>query len=341
MYYSESIEKDTTYREEYSNTIKEFLFKEHKKAEENQKEFMSPKDYFSNTEKYRKEFINFLGFPINKERVLPKLLEKKFVTTDGNVNIYRMQFLFLNKIKFYGIFFEQTENPKQKPFLLGLHGGDGTAEMISSIHLNSANYRHMVRRATDRGANVFVPQLLLWQVERYGNPFVRSKTDAMCRQLGGSITALELYLLQGSIDYFLQVESMNQELVGAIGLSYGGMYALHISAIDTRIKACYSSSWVCDSFALPQPDWSFLNSDNTFSVAKTGALVCPRALVVGMGTRDALFPYKDTEKQCQIIEKYYKEFKKEDNFKLVIFDGTHEVNPNDDEFDFFFEKLYK
>ena len=41
------------------------------------------------------------------------------------------------------------------------------------------------------------------------------------------------------------------------------------------------------------------------------------------------------------VYKYYKEFKKEDNFKLVIFDGTHEVNPHDDEFDFFFEKLYK
>ena len=80
--------------EEYSNTIKEFLFKEHKKAEENQKEFMSPKDYFSNTEKYRKEFINFLGenavpFTI----VFTKIDRQSAGKTEENLEVYKQELL--------------------------------------------------------------------------------------------------------------------------------------------------------------------------------------------------------------------------------------------------------
>ena len=209
--------------------------------------------------------------------------------------------------------------------------------MVSSLHLDSANYRHLVRRATDRGANVFAPQLYLWEVAKYGNNIDRTKTDNKCRLLGGSIIALELQILQGCIDYFID-NGMNTEQVGVVGLSYGGMYSLHLAAIDTRIKACYSSNWVCDSFALPV-DWSFLNADNSFSVEETAGLVCPRALVVGIGDKDELFPFNQTEDVCLKVSKYYEALKREDNFKLVIFDGEHELDKKDEEFDFFFLKL--
>ena len=253
-------------------------------------------------------------------------------------SIYTECNFFYGKIKFYGLWFEQIESASEKPFVIGLHGGGGTAEMVSSLHLDSANYRHLVRRATDRGANVFAPQLYLWEVEKYGNNYDRMKTDGKCRQLGGSITALELQILQGCIDYFL-ANGMNKEQVGVVGLSYGGMYALYLSAIDTRIKACYSSNWLCESFVLTMPDWSFLNADNSFSVEETAGLVSPRALVVGIGDKDELFPFNQTEEVCLKVSKYYEALKREDNFKLVIFDGEHELDKKDEEFDFFFLKL--
>ena len=337
VYYKEEIVQNTDYREQYIATLDEFLAEEHKRAAK-KRDFMNPKKYIKNAEKYRKLFVEFLGFPLNIKNVKPKLVEKKFVSQDGNVNIYRMQFLFFDKIKFYGIWFEQIEDAREKPFVIGLHGGGGTPEMVSSMHLESANYNHLVRRATDRGANVFAPQLYLWEVEKYGNAYDRMKTDAKCRQLGGSITALELRILQGCIDYFLE-DGMNESQVGVVGLSYGGLYSLYLAALDDRIKACYSSNWVCDSFTFPMYDWSFLNAEKRFSIAETAGLICPRSLVVSMGDKDFLFPFKETEKECLKIIEYYKEYGCVDQFKLVIFDGDHEFNKKNDEYDFFFSKL--
>ena len=145
-----------------------------------------------------------------------------------------MTFTFFGDLKFYGIYFEQTMQPSAAPFVFGFHGGDGTPEMVSSIHFNSSNYRHLVRRMTDRGANVFAPQFLLWSVANYGNKYDRLLIDGKLKQLGGSITALELYFLQGALDYFLSQEQVNAEKIGVAGLSYGGMYALHLAARPAR-----------------------------------------------------------------------------------------------------------
>ena len=338
-YYEESIEKNTRYIKEYEEGITAFLQKEKEKANLKRKQFMSPNAYRANAEKYRREFINMLGFPLNQDFGKPKLLEKTFVIQDGNVKIYRMQFLVLKCIKFYGIYFEQVNTDKNTPFIIGLHGGEGTPELVGSIHLGSANYNHLVRRITDKGANVFAPQLLLWNKQNYGGEYDRNLIDGKLRMLGGSITALELYLLRGCIDYFIENENINETKIGACGMSYGGMYALHLAAVDTRIKACYSCSWVCDGFVYSWPDWSYKNAQNTFAVVETAALIAPRALVVGMGNKDELFDWHLTKLGCEEIDSFYREFETQDNFKTVIYDGVHEFDKTEAGIDFLLKSL--
>ena len=258
---------------------------------------------------------------------------------DGNVNIYRIQLLFFGTLKFYGLFFEQTENKENAPFIIAQHGGGDTAEIISSFYDNSGCYRHLVRRMTDKGANVFAPQLLLWRDEPYGATYDRLVTDGKLRQLGGSITALEVYLLRGSIDYFLENEGMNKNKVGVAGMSYGGMYVLHLAAVDERIKACYSCSWVNDGFIHSWADWSYKNAQNFISVTETMALVAPRPLVIGMGDKDDLFDSKYTEIECKKVKPYYQIYDKSENFKTVIFDGWHEAEKTDECLSFLFKQL--
>ncbi len=338
-YYQEEIEKNTKYRAEYVSSIDEFLQMKRCEIDKIREDFISPKRYIENPERYRQQFIELLGFPLTEKRKMP-IAEKIFIAKDNNVNIYRMQFTLFGGIKFYGIYFEQCENPKNAPFLFGFHGGQGTPELISSIHFDSANYNHLVRRATDKKANVFAPQFLLWDQELYGNNNCNRKhTDGKLRQLGGSITAMELYLLQSCLDYFIEKEELDKEKIGCMGLSYGGMYALHLAAIDTRIKACYSCSWVNDSFVNSWPDWSYLNAQKYFTTAETMALVAPRALVVAMGDKDQLFSYKLTVAECEKAKLYYKELNMENNFKYIIFDGEHEADKNDIELNFLFQHL--
>ena len=270
---------------------------------------------------------------------MPTLVEKTLITQDGNVNIYRLQFLFWDRIKVYALYFEQLNADMGTPFVSGLHGGEGTPELVSSIHMDSANYNHLVRRMTDKGANVLVPQLLLWSKNNYGGDYDRIYTDGKLCQLGGSITALELCFLQGLMDYFTANEKINQDEIGVCGMSYGGMYALYLAAIDTRVKACYSCSWVCDGFVNSWADWCYKNAQNTFAVAETAGVIAPRALAVAMGDRDELFDSALTMKECARIEQFYKAFGAEEKFFVKIFDGVHEFDKGDEEFEFFFDQL--
>ena len=337
-YYSEKIEKDTKYRAEYWQGLNEFVQAEKNKADKSRSEFISPEKYKANPEFYRGKFVEMLGFPLTKKREMPTV-EKTFVAKDKNVNIYRMQFTLFNRLKFYGMYFEQCENAQTAPFILGFHGGEGTPEMVSSMHLDSANYNHLVRRMTDRGANVFAPQLLLWKVDFYGNDYSRVAMDSKLRQLGGSITAMEVYLLQCALDYFIANEKINAERIGVAGMSYGGMYAIHFSAVERRVKACYSCSWVTDIFVNSWSDFSYYTAQTHFTTAETVALIAPRALVVAMGDKDELFDYKLTIAECDKAKAYYSAMQAEDKFKRVIFDGNHEVDKSDEELDFLFDNL--
>ena len=337
-YYSEAMDKDTSYRAEFLSGIECFLQRAKEEATKKREAFITPQLYKNNPEAYREKFLNMLGFPLMEKREMPTV-EKTFVTQDLNVDIYRLTFSFANGLRYYGLYFKQTENAKAAPFVFGFHGGAGTPELVSSLHLNSTNYNHLVRRLTDMGANVFAPQLLLWKTDDYGNAYDRLETDGRLRQLGGCVTALEIYLMQCALDYFLANERVNGDKVGVCGMSYGGMYALHLAAIDTRIKACYSCSWVCDGFEYSWPDWSYKNAQNTFAVAETIGLVAPRALLIGMGDKDDLFDSDLTKKECEKARGFFKAFDKENSLQCVIFDGTHEFEKTDKGIDFLLENL--
>ena len=336
-YYSEELKKDTLERAGFLSGIEIFLQGAKEKATKNREKFITPEAYKSTPDVYRGKFLDMLGFPLWEKREMPTV-EKNFVANDGNVDIYRMTFSFVNGLRYYGLYFRQTKNAQEKPFVFGLHGGAGTPELVSSLHRNSTNYNHLVRRLTDKGASVFAPQLLLWKTEDYGNAYDRLETDGRLRQLGGCITALEIYLMQCALDYFLVNEDANENKIGVAGMSYGGMYALHFAAADTRVKACYSTSFVCDVFEWVKDDWSYQNAQNTFAIAETAGLIAPRPLVVAMGVNDPAYQ-KGTDKECERILPYYEIFNKKANFKYMTFEGVHEVDKNDEELDFILSAL--
>ena len=336
-YYAEEMTKDIPQRAEFVESIHSFLQTSQACAEKDRIHFITPEKYKNDPEMYREKFLDMLGFPLREKREMPTL-EKTFVARDKNVDIFRLQFVFPNGLRYYGLYFRQVEDFENKPFLFGFHGGEGTPELVSSIHLNSSNYNHLIRRLTDKGASVFVPQLLLWNINNYGNPYDRLEVDGRLRQLGGSITAFEIWLMQGALDYFLANEGVNADKVGVAGMSYGGMYALHFAAADPRVKACYSCSWVCNIFKWARIDWCYANAQNSFAVAETAALIAPRPLVAAMGVDDEFYAH-GADAECAKIAPYYEAFGKAENFKYVAFEGRHEVDKSDEEMDFLLNAL--
>ncbi len=338
-YYAEEIEKDTRYRQEYVDGANCFFDEQYHKAQAARDQFITPEQYKANPTFYREALKQMLGYPLNLPVETPTLAEKTFVTQDGDLNIYRMQFTFFGYLKFYGMYFEQVNKTTHTPFVLSLHGGGGTPEMVSSIHNNSSNYIHQTRRTAARGANVFAPQLLLWNVETYGNPHERVHLDGKMRQLDGSMTALEVYLMMGCISYFIENGEAPADRIGVVGLSYGGMYAIHLAAVDVRIKACYSCSWFNKAFIHSWGDWSYRNAAKTFTSVETAAMIAPRALFIAMGDNDNLFDDKVTEAEYQRLVPYYGVFGAAEQCKLRIFPGLHEQDHEDYGFDFLIEHL--
>ena len=321
-YYSEEIVKNLPQREEYCSSIIKYI-----------------NEYPVHTFKDSKKFEDLIGLTnIDEERSV-KLVNKSFVAKDSNVNIYRIVLLCLGKIPLYGIYFEPIDRTDKTALSYCIHGGDGVPEFPANIYHNSGNYGHMARRLTDRGIACFCPQLLLYRTDLFGGDYNRLDLAKTMLEKGTSLTALELKLLQCSLDYFINEE--NYKEVGCCGLSYGGYYTLRLAAIDKRIKTAFVASDLEDNFVRPNKDYLSDTLLNTFQQGDIGGLIAPRPLVTNMGDEDEIFPLKGFYNQCEIIKKYYKALNKEENFYYYEFKGKHEFDLSDKGLNFYINHLQK
>lgn len=338
-FYTENIEKNDIYREEYISGIKSFLENGREIRKKERQNYISPEALEQNREKYREDFICLLGYPLTEKRKSAELISERFVASDGNVDIYRLRFSVFGGVVFYGILFKQKQSNRRTPFVYCLHGGGGTPEVIGSIHLDSDVYHHLARRFTEKGASVFCPQFLLWEKKEYGTEYDRIDVDSKLRQLGGSVTAMETLFLSQTLDYFINKGYINENRAGVAGLSYGGMYALSFSAYDTRVKACLSSSWFNDRFRYSWSDWSYLGAQSKFTDAEIAALICPRRLMIAIGDKDCMFDSYAAEKEAAETRKYYRYCGKETEFGFYIYEADHEFDISDRGIDFILDNL--
>lgn len=335
-FYKELETAGNIYRSQYGKSVTDLIAKMRKEADARRDALAD--DLQKNRETYRKNFCNMLGWPLNVS--LPKgwhSVKKQFVAKDDLCAIYRVQLEIFENFWFYGILF--VVNGKEKtPLIISQHGGLGTPELCSTMSGNSANYNDMTRRLLLRGANVFAPQTLLWDSERFGNDKPdRQQIDKELKQLGSSITAVEIYCIQKCIDYLLTMDCMDAKRIGMAGLSYGGFYTLFTAAVDPRIKAALSSCFFNNRYQYSSLDWVWFNAANAFLDAEIGALVYPRALYIEAGDEDPLFRPETAQQEFERLKRYYQGH--EDYLQLHVFHGTHELCKSEEGMDFLFYHL--
>lgn len=197
----------------------------------------------------------------------------------------------------------------------------------------------MTRRVLERGVAVFSPQLMLWNMERFGPSYDRKEMDKQLKQLGSSITAIEIYKIKRSVDHLLQRTDIDASRLGMIGLSYGGFYTLFTTASDLRIKVAVSSCFVNDRFAYDWMDWTWFNAGNTFRDAEVCALICPRPLYIEAGDEDELFEAKSFVMEAETAPQHYGKLKLEEKFVQRVFMGKHELSKESDPIDLLFKYL--
>lgn len=335
--YKEPPETGNRYRKDYIDGIDALIEKRYALGEENRNELL--KKIVAEPDKYREELKKMLGWPLADENDLSYEVKKEFVTEDKGVKIYRMQTFVLGGLPMYGMLFIKSESP-DTPMIIANHGALGAPEFCSGLlEIGTINYNNMVERVLKHNVNIYVPQYLNWSEERFkvaeenmerrADYGFRQLRDTQLQQLGGSISALELFGVIRSIDYLIDEGIAPIEKIGMIGLSYGGFYTLFLAALDTRIKAAVSFCYYSDMRTrISFRDWVFKGGAISFMDSEVLALVSPRKIDLYMGNEDALF-------NVEISKKEFARFKKilgdnADFATYTVFDGTHEVVRGDD-----------
>ena len=86
-----------------------------------------------------------------------------------------------------------------------------------------------------------------------------------------------------SLDYVCDMKEIDNEKIAMIGLSYGGYFAMHTMAADSRIKAGYCAGFFNDRDVYDWLDWTYHSSALKFQDAEVAALCAPRRLYAAGG----------------------------------------------------------
>ena len=339
---AELISQSLAFREEYDAGLKKLIAGRRSELDRIRAERMSPAKIAADREKFRREYLDLLGWPLNQYdeyRKIPMNVRKIPHGENDFAVIWQMQFEVLHGLWFYGLFFEHKNKSDDLPFVICQHGGLGTPEVVSGVLGETYNYNHLLERAANygKGANTFAPGLYLWNDE-YGPKKDRNRIDNDLKQLGGSIAALEVFAIRRTLDYFADEGCAREGHIGMIGLSYGGSYTLLTAAAEPRICAAYSSCQYNDRYIHNWCDWTWKNSA-MFLDAEMAALVAPRALYLEEGDNDELFDDETFLKECERAVPFFEAAGVPENLKFCAFKGTHELCNDNDGYDFVFRYL--
>jgi len=336
MQYKEMTDASEPYKENYLRGMERLIDRMEREAMDRRRPFGT--DLLAHKEKYRQKLAELLGWPLTKvgETQPPDTKTDRIAWEDG-CTVDRVQFTVLDDLVMTGLLCRHTDDAV-RPLVIAQHGGEGTPELISGLYTTTGNYNNMVERLFDAGANVFAPQLLLWSQKQYHPDYDRDMLDARLKNVGSSVTALEVYGIMRILDHFEKQAWVGN--MGMVGLSYGGYYTQLTAALDTRIKAAISCAYFCDAMHWVKPDWSFKNSALHFGEAEIACLVHPRKLYIEMGNRDNHFDFRKSIGEYERILEIF-DGKANDWLEFVVFDGEHEFYQQEDHIQKMLEWLRK
>lgn len=341
--YEEAPEAADGYRSAYVRGISAYILDQQALYKRKREAFMTPKALQADPEYFRKLYLEMIGLDALPAHQTAKP-EITFVGNDDICSIYRLVAYPVAQVPFYAMLLIPHEAKMPMPLVITQHGGGGTPELCCDMN-GKNNYSHMVQRVLERGAAALAPQLLLWaQTEletarAHPVAYDRGRMDWELKRFGTSMTALEIAGIQRCLDFVLDMEQIDSERVGMIGLSYGGYFAMHTMAADTRILAGYSAGAFNDRDFHSKPDWSYPGSAAYFQDAEVAALCAPRKLYVQTGKEDPVFDYLPSVAEAERVKPYYEAFGCPENFVFDLWEGGHRVSDHDRGYDFLFSVL--
>ena len=339
-----TLEKGNVCRQEYLNSINKFIDDKFAESQSKRDAFMGDK-VRENQEKNRKYFQDLIGCPVSPYPTDIPNAKSELIGEDQTCKMYYMQIEVMPDFWFYGLHLV-PHGAKNSPLVIVQHGGWGLPEVCCDL-LGENEYGFAARKMLEKGMSVFAPQLLLWLRDpkesankKFVNiPFERGVLDDKLKHLGFSMAGLEIFCIRRSIDYLTSLDYIDKTKIGMTGLSYGGYYTLHTTALDTRIKAAYLCAIFNDRTKEGFSDMTFRNSANTMIDAEVVSLVAPRKIIIDVGKSDPVFKYENALNEAERARNYYKMFDAEQNFTFNLWEGGHKYDEQSDGFEKFTQAI--
>lgn len=334
------------YRQEYADSITRLIEKKANEAYKIREDFMPPEKLIQNADHYRNEYLKMIGYPFDLDSDKAPKCETEYVGEDDMCKLYRLSIEVFEDFRFYGVLMIPNGLSGKASLVIAQHGGGGTPETCSDMY-NDNNYNYFTKRALERGFVVFAPSLMLWtfgvdtgeKFVRFNVPSDRHGNDKKLKQLGYSMTGLEVLCIKRSIDYLVTLDCVNGEKIGMMGLSYGGYFSLHTAAADTRIISAYDAGSFNDRSKTAFFDWGYTGASHKFHDAEVAALVAPRRLRIDVGKEDSVFDYRTSEPEAERITKYFEAYGVPENYSYDLHAGGHRFDENLEGFEYFFAPL--
>lgn len=333
------------FRQEYADGAERLIEARFEALASERASRMPPEALAADPEGYRRQFVELLGWPLTDYAPgQSPAVRRTLVREEAQYALHRLQLEALPGLWFYGLLFVPKPSGKY-PLIIAQHGGGGTPELCADLNGNN-NYRRMAMRALERGAVVFAPQLFLWDKSDqdqpahpgYGVAYDRLYMDMRLRQLGGSITALELTCLRRSLDYLLTLPEVDGR-AGMLGLSYGGFFSIMLPAVEPRIKSAYSCCYFAGRKVYHTPDWLWQGAASRFLNAEIAALIAPRALCIEVGRNDPVLPPEGAREEYLRALPYFEARGAGERLLFRMTENGHKLDWGDEGYDFLFHHL--
>ncbi|KIL45388.1 alpha/beta hydrolase family protein [Jeotgalibacillus soli] len=230
------------------------------------------------------------------------------------------------------------------PAVLALHGhGYGSREIVGLLPDGSedngepGSHQHFALQLVKKGMKVFAPEVLgfgdrmLKHDQEHNKPCSCYTMATHLLLYGKTLAGIRVFEAIRTIDILNLFDDVDNDSIGIMGFSGGGLIAAYASSLDERIKATVLSGFA-NTFK-----GSILSNEHCIDNYLPGilqyaelpeliGLIAPRKLFVESGTKDTVFPVEHAKKAIAALEKTYVQFQANGQFFYDIFEGKHEIS---------------
>ncbi|AOV08608.1 dienelactone hydrolase family protein [Sporosarcina ureilytica] len=302
------------------------------------------------------KFKRALGdFQFTNGNLHPTLLEKVDMDTYYRLRV-EIRTDSLLKMPVY-LLIPKGSHEIKYPAVIALHGhGYGSKEAVGlnpdGSKLKEKGYhQNFAIELVKKGVIVAVPELIGFGDRKLQkDQGVGSPTDNSCYMMasqlllnGKTLAGLRVAECRRVIDYVQSLDEVDNDRIGCMGISGGGLVAAFTSALDDRIKAVvvsgYANTFEGSIMARRHCLDNYIPGILKYAeMPDLIGLIAPRALFIEAGMEDHLFPLEKTLEAIEQLTKIYRSFGVEDLLSYHLFKGGHEIS-GEKSFDWLIQKL--